>query len=189
MRGSTAVQTGMATALCGLPVAGRNNQPAKTQRERRRKTKDSRRRQAALLFLTNISLDGRPRHQPRDEPADPAANDEPRLSDSAGGSSAEPQPPAESHGPVAQVTEPAGSCSVSSCPGVITPTRPSSVTSPGFAGANEVFLEGGSAAEALAPDGLTSPAPGAHQPCSRVRSTPAAVSPVPAGTTLETRQR
>ncbi|XP_056896976.1 CDK5 and ABL1 enzyme substrate 2-like isoform X2 [Takifugu flavidus] len=179
----------MATALCGLPVTGRNNQPAKTQREHRRKTKDSRRRQAALLFLNNISLDGRPRNQPRDEHADQNADDEPGLSDSAGGPAAEPLPPAESHGPVAQVTEPAGSCSISSIPGVFTPTRPSSVTSPGFAGANEVFLEGGCAAEVLAPDTFTSPAPGVHQPCARVRSTPAAVSPVQAGTNLETRQR
>uniref|UniRef100_H2SSS5 Cdk5 and Abl enzyme substrate 2a n=2 Tax=Takifugu rubripes TaxID=31033 RepID=H2SSS5_TAKRU len=179
----------MATGLCGLPVTGRNNQPAKTQREHRRKTKDSRRRQAALLFLNNISLDGRPRNQPRDEHADQNADDEPGLSDSAGGPAAEPLPPAESHGPVAQVTEPAGSCSISSIPGAITPTRPSSVTSPGFSGANEVFLEGGCAAEVLAPDTFTSPAPGVHQPCAHVRSTPAAVSPVQAGTNLETRQR
>lgn len=142
-----------------------------------------------MLFLNNISLDGRPRSQPRDEHADQNANDEPRFSDSAGGSTVEPLPPSESHGPVAQVTETAGSCSISSFPGAITPTRPSSVMSPGFAGANEVFLEGGCAADALTPDAFTSPAPGVHQPCSRVRSTPAAVSPVQAGTNLETRQR
>lgn len=179
----------MATALCGLPAAGRNREPAKTHREHRKKTKDSRRRQAALLFLNNISLDGRPHNQPRDENAGQNANDEPWVSDSNGGSTVEPLPWAETHGPVSQVTEPTGSGSSSSFPGVITPTRPSSVTSPGFAGANEVFLEGGYGADALTPDTFTSPAPGVHQPCSRVRSTPAAVSPVQAGPTLESRQR
>ncbi|XP_055044784.1 CDK5 and ABL1 enzyme substrate 2 [Misgurnus anguillicaudatus] len=49
----------MATAACSTqstlnPCAG------KLHREHPRRTKDSRRRQAALLFLTNISLDGRP---------------------------------------------------------------------------------------------------------------------------------
>ncbi|XP_017343571.1 CDK5 and ABL1 enzyme substrate 2 isoform X3 [Ictalurus punctatus] len=46
----------MAAASCGL----HGGATAKTHKEPLRKSKDSRRRQAALLFLNNISLDGRP---------------------------------------------------------------------------------------------------------------------------------
>lgn len=46
----------MAAAACGT-LGGTT---AKTHKEQPRKSKDSRRRQAALLFLNNISLDGRP---------------------------------------------------------------------------------------------------------------------------------
>lgn len=46
----------MAAAFCGL----HGGATAKTHKEPPRKSKDSRRRQAALLFLNNISLDGRP---------------------------------------------------------------------------------------------------------------------------------
>lgn len=49
----------MAAAACG-PVAGAGANTAKTAHKEVRKSKDSRRRQAALLFLNNISLDGRP---------------------------------------------------------------------------------------------------------------------------------
>ncbi|XP_030624559.1 CDK5 and ABL1 enzyme substrate 2 [Chanos chanos] len=48
----------MATAACG-PHRGTGNN-TKPHKEHLRKSKDSRRRQAALLFLNNISLDGRP---------------------------------------------------------------------------------------------------------------------------------
>lgn len=47
----------MAAAACGANHGGTT---AKTHKEQPRKSKDSRRRQAALLFLNNISLDGRP---------------------------------------------------------------------------------------------------------------------------------
>ncbi|XP_067301989.1 CDK5 and ABL1 enzyme substrate 2 isoform X2 [Pseudorasbora parva] len=49
----------MAAAACGPRVCPRTNS-AKPHKEHLRKSRDSRRRQAALLFLTNISLDGRP---------------------------------------------------------------------------------------------------------------------------------
>ncbi|XP_032377737.1 CDK5 and ABL1 enzyme substrate 1 [Etheostoma spectabile] len=179
----------MATAVCGLVSTSSNNKSVKTHREQRRKTKDSKRRQAALLFLNNISLDGRPQCQPSDE-NDQKAAEEQRLRDRDGGATVVPLP-ADTQEPVAQVTEPAatGSGSSSSGPGVVSPTRPSFVMSPGLAGANEVFLEGGSAAEALTPDTPLSPVPTGHQPCSRARSTPAALSPVPTGNSMDSRQR
>ncbi|XP_018542877.1 CDK5 and ABL1 enzyme substrate 2 isoform X1 [Lates calcarifer] len=184
----------MATALCGLQSTGSNSKP-KTHREQRRRVKDSRRRQAALLFLNNISLDGRPQCQLNDGNTDQRAAEEHRLRERDGSATVVPSP-ADNQGPVAQVTEPiaAGSGSSSSFPGVVTPTRPSLVMSPGPAGtsvvgANEVFLEGGSAAESLTPDTPLSPLPTGHQPCSRVRSTPAALSPVPAGNSQDSRQR
>uniref|UniRef100_A0A671RXK4 CDK5 and ABL1 enzyme substrate 2-like n=1 Tax=Sinocyclocheilus anshuiensis TaxID=1608454 RepID=A0A671RXK4_9TELE len=49
----------MAAAACGTRGCPRTNS-AKPHKEHLRKSRDSRRRQAALLFLTNISLDGRP---------------------------------------------------------------------------------------------------------------------------------
>ncbi|KAL1020958.1 hypothetical protein UPYG_G00006900 [Umbra pygmaea] len=49
----------MATAACGRQCKS-DSDTGKTHKEHRRKGKDSRRRQAALLFLNNISLDGRP---------------------------------------------------------------------------------------------------------------------------------
>ncbi|XP_028849081.1 CDK5 and ABL1 enzyme substrate 2 [Denticeps clupeoides] len=49
----------MAAAACG-PQRATVGSAAKPHKELLRRTKDSRRRQAALLFLTNISLDGRP---------------------------------------------------------------------------------------------------------------------------------
>uniref|UniRef100_W5KYB6 Cdk5 and Abl enzyme substrate 2a n=1 Tax=Astyanax mexicanus TaxID=7994 RepID=W5KYB6_ASTMX len=49
----------MAAAACG-PHAGAGGSTSKPAHKELRKSKDSRRRQAALLFLNNISLDGRP---------------------------------------------------------------------------------------------------------------------------------
>lgn len=179
----------MATAVCGLPASGRNSKPAKTHRDQRRKAKDSRRRQAALLFLNNISLDGRPQCRSGDGNADQKSAEEHRLGDD--GPTMSPQPAADSQAAVSQVTEPVagGSGSSSSFPGAVTPTRPSLVMSPGYTEANEVFLEGGGGADTLTPDTIVSPAPTGHQPCSRVRSTPAALSPVPAAGSLDSRQR
>ncbi|KAM7411401.1 hypothetical protein PAMA_021408 [Pampus argenteus] len=184
----------MATAICGLQSTNSNSKPAKTHREQRRKAKDSKRRQAALLFLNNISLDGRPQCQFSDGNTDQQAAEGQRLWERDGGATVVP-PPADSQAPVVPVTEPAaaGSGSSSSFSGVVSPIRPSLVMSPGPAGtsavgANEVFLEGGRAAEALLPDTPLSPVAAGHQPCSRVRSTPA-LSPVSAGNSLDSRQR
>lgn len=49
----------MAAAACGVRGCPRAN-TAKPLKDHSRKSRDSRRRQAALLFLNNISLDGRP---------------------------------------------------------------------------------------------------------------------------------
>ncbi|KAK5924460.1 hypothetical protein CgunFtcFv8_001323 [Champsocephalus gunnari] len=152
----------MATAVCGLQS---NGKPGKTHRETRRKTKDSRRRQAALLFLNNISLDGRPLWQLGDENTDPTAAEEQHRDR---GDTEVPLPPIEIQEPASAVTQPpvSGGGSSSSVPGVLgPPPRPSGGMSPGPDGANEVFLEFGG-------------------PCSRVRSTTAALSPA-----LDPRQR
>uniref|UniRef100_A0A3B3DIJ2 Cdk5 and Abl enzyme substrate 2b n=2 Tax=Oryzias melastigma TaxID=30732 RepID=A0A3B3DIJ2_ORYME len=55
----------MAAAACGqqgaaITAAGSSKKPLSTREFNRRNRENSRRRQAALLFLTNISLDGRP---------------------------------------------------------------------------------------------------------------------------------
>ncbi|KAJ4934586.1 hypothetical protein JOQ06_007377, partial [Pogonophryne albipinna] len=170
----------MATAVCGLQS---NGKPGKTHRETRRKTKDSRRRQAALLFLNNISLDGRPLWQLGDENTDPTAAEEQQRDR---GDTEVPLPPIEIQEPASAVTQPpvSGGGSSSSVPGVLgPPPRPSGGMSPGPDGANEVFLEFGGVGDPLTPDPPLSPPPG-HQPCSRVRSTPAALSPA-----LDPRQR
>ncbi|XP_053173692.1 CDK5 and ABL1 enzyme substrate 2 isoform X1 [Scomber japonicus] len=192
----------MATALCGLQSTGSSSKPVKTHREHRRKARDSKRRQAALLFLNNISLDGRPQCQFNDGNNDQkAAEEQQRPGERDVGAAVEP-PPADSQAPVAPVTEPsaASSGSSSSFPGVVspTPTRPSLVMSPGPAGAsaavgaNEVFLEGVCAAETQQPpDTPLSPVPAAgQQPCGpRVKSAPSTLSPVPTGNTVDSRQR
>nr|XP_040049894.1 CDK5 and ABL1 enzyme substrate 2-like isoform X1 [Gasterosteus aculeatus aculeatus] len=186
----------MATAVCGLQSTGNNGKQGKTHREHRRKAKDSRRRQAALLFLNNISLDGRPQCQPSDGNTDRKAAEEQRLRDRDGAATFVP-PPADSQEPVTQVTEPAdaGSGSFSGFPAAVGPARLSTVisTGPGGAtvvGANEVFLEGGGAAETLTPDTPLSPVTtGGHAASSRVRSAPAAISPVPAASSLDSRPR
>uniref|UniRef100_A0A1A8MJS3 Cdk5 and Abl enzyme substrate 2a n=2 Tax=Nothobranchius pienaari TaxID=704102 RepID=A0A1A8MJS3_9TELE len=181
----------MATALCGLQSNG-SSKPARAHREQRRKVKDSRRRQAALLFLNNISLDGRPLRPLNVGNADQKPAEEPRIRDR--GVCEAPEPLSE--GPAGQVTDTpaAGGGSSSSVPGVFGPVRPSAVPSPGptatsSVGPNEVFLESGSAVESPTPDTPLSPAPAGHQPCSRAKSTPAALSPVPAANSLESRPR
>ncbi|XP_031659774.1 CDK5 and ABL1 enzyme substrate 2-like isoform X1 [Oncorhynchus kisutch] len=59
MRTINHYSTRMATAACGRQCKTGGN-TAKSQKEHLRKGKDSQRRQAALSFLNNISLDGRP---------------------------------------------------------------------------------------------------------------------------------
>ncbi|XP_054464686.1 CDK5 and ABL1 enzyme substrate 2 [Anoplopoma fimbria] len=163
----------MATAVCGLQSTGNSSKPGKTHREHRRKAKDSRRRQAALLFLTNISLDGRPQCLLSDANTEQKPAEEQRD-----GGVTVLSPPEDGQEPAAQVTEPTGHGSSSSFPGAVSPVGPA-------AGANEVFLE-----ETLPPDTPLSPGTAGHQPCSRVRSTPAAaISPAPTGSSLDARQR
>lgn len=183
----------MAAAVCGLQSNGGNGKPAKTHREHRRKAKDSRRRQAALLFLSNISLDGRPHSQLAVGNAEQKVVEEPRLGDRDGRAPDKLQP-ADSQGAGVTDPDPNGTVSSSSLPGILSPIRPSLVTSPGpstvsSVGPNDVFLEGSSAVEARTPDTPLSPVPAVHQPCSRTKSTPAVLSPVPAGNSLDSRQR
>ncbi|KAF3697209.1 CDK5 and ABL1 enzyme substrate 2 Interactor with CDK3 2 [Channa argus] len=189
LRLTATFQTRMATAVCGLQPTGSKSNTAKTNGERRRKVKDSRRRQAALLFLNNISLDGRPQCHLDNGKAENKTAEEPRLRGRDG--AAVVPPPAAKPAEVGPVSEPAasGSGSSSSFPDVVSPTRPSLVMSSGqvavsAVGANDVFLESGSACETP-----LSPVPTVHQPCSRVRSMPAVLSPSPAGNLVDSRQR
>uniref|UniRef100_A0A8C6S3B7 Cdk5 and Abl enzyme substrate 2a n=1 Tax=Neogobius melanostomus TaxID=47308 RepID=A0A8C6S3B7_9GOBI len=170
---SSATEASMAAAVCGL----QSNKTPKTL-EQRRKAKDSRRRQAALSFLTNISLDGRTPRELSNGNVGQKTAEEPRPRDTESG---------QSGSTGSQQTEPcaAGSGSSSSVTGLVTPVRPSLVISPGPAGsnavgANDVFLEGGSAAELLLPDVPVSPVSAGQPPCARVKSAPA-LSPAPSG--------
>lgn len=177
-RSELSVHTRMATALCGHQSAVSGAKTAKTQRECRRRARDSRRRQAALLFLSNISLDGRPQFPLRDGNNDRRHGEGLRLGE---GGAAVPPVPAESRGSASAPSEPVGSGSSSSFPGVLSPAAPGSVRSHGPAAANDVFLEGVSVAEAPLPpaDAPLSPPHSGQQFFSRGRSTPA-LSPLPA---------
>lgn len=160
----------MATAVCGRQAVGSSSKAAKTQREQRRKSRDSKRRQAAVLFLSNISLDGRPQCPLNDDDAARKAAEE------------QPPPPRSSPTESRRPPEPAPSAgsSSSSFPGGFAPS----------VGANEVFLEGGAAAESPeSPPPLLLPLTSAQQPCvSRGRSATAG-SPLPAGQSRDSRPR
>lgn len=164
----------MAAAVCGLQST--SNKTAKSL-EQRRKVKDSRRRQAALSFLTNISLDGRRQRELSDGKVGETAAEELRQRDSDSGQSGSTGAPLTEVGAT-------GTGSSSSFSGLVSPLRPSVVISPGPAGtvvgANEVFLEGGSAVEPLLPDIPLSPVSVGQQPCARIKSAPA-LSPAPSG--------
>ncbi|XP_061702752.1 CDK5 and ABL1 enzyme substrate 2-like isoform X2 [Syngnathoides biaculeatus] len=155
----------MASAVCGLQSVGRTGS-GKALREQRRKARDSKRRQAAVFFLSNISLDGRPQCRSNPDNAARKAAAEP------------PRSPAPLR--AAEPASVAGSSS-SSFPGVfISPSVRST-------GANEVFLEGGGVADTPAPP--LSPLTGGQQAfVSRGRSTPA-VSPLAPGQSQDSRPR
>lgn len=73
-----------AAAACGQHITAVSGKKSHTGREHsRRNRENSRRRQAALLFLSNISLDGRP---VQSNPAENAGNRYPKETDFEGGS-------------------------------------------------------------------------------------------------------
>nr|XP_061802443.1 CDK5 and ABL1 enzyme substrate 2-like [Nerophis lumbriciformis] len=165
----------MATALCGLQSIASSSsvgsKAAKTHRELRRKARDAKRRQAAVLFLSNISLDGRPLCSLNPDNDTRKAAEEPPRS-----------PHTENQRPASQVAEsaPSAGSSSSSFPAIFSPSVKSS-------GANEVFLEGGFTAES--PDTQLSPLTVCQQPSiCRGRSAPA-VSPLPTGSAQDSRPR
>ncbi|KAJ3586409.1 hypothetical protein NHX12_012807 [Muraenolepis orangiensis] len=169
----------MATAACGLQSTGTNS-ATKPHKERQKKAKDSGRRQAALLFLSNISLDGRPVcHITNGVGVEQKDAGERQIRDVVG-APAGPPPPAGHRESVGQVANPG---------------RPSLVMSPGpavasVAGPNEVFMEvgGEDPTMPLAIDTPLSPMPTGH--LSGARSPPV-FNPVPGvgATHLDSRQR
>ncbi|CAL8367176.1 unnamed protein product [Lota lota] len=176
----------MATAACGLQSTGNN--ATKSHKERQRKAKDSGRRQAALLFLSNISLDGRPVCHITNGSIEQKDVGEHQTGDV--GAPAGP-PPVGNQESAAQVSPAAPA----TCPaiGVVNPVRPSLVMSPGPAAsvavANEVFLEGGSEdTMPLLLDSPLSPIPPGHPSSAR---SPSVFSPVQgvSATHLDSRQR
>ncbi|KAM4610935.1 CDK5 and ABL1 enzyme substrate 2 [Polymixia lowei] len=181
----------MATAACGLQCTGNN--VTKPHKEHQKKTKDSKRRQAALLFLNNISLDGRPLCHLSNGNIDQKEAGEHSVGDVVGAPAG--HPPASSQGSLTQVPPAVIGSAPTTFPGigVVSPVRPSLVMSPGpgasVAGGNEVFLEVGSE-EAIPQDTPLSPVPPGHQsrPCAR---SPSVISPGPGGSSipLDSRQR
>ncbi|XP_077566821.1 CDK5 and ABL1 enzyme substrate 2 isoform X2 [Stigmatopora nigra] len=156
----------MATALCGpqsnpSDSTGGGSKATKTHREQRRKARDAKRRQAAVLFLSNISLDGRPLCNSKPDNGTRKAAEEPPRS-----------PKTDSQRPSSRLAEsvPSAGGSLSSYPAIFS-----------CAAANEVFLEGGCAVESLETQ---------LSPLTGCRSRPApAASPLPAGPSQDTRPR
>ncbi|CAL1606493.1 unnamed protein product [Knipowitschia caucasica] len=172
----------MAAAVCGPHYPGKAPKAPRAPKtlEQRRKARDSRRRQAALSFLTNISLDGRPQDAAgalRD-----SGSSEPVCSPAASG---------------ANSTElcATSSSSASSVSGLTAPPRASLLLSPAPAGpaltvgANEVFLE----SECVLPEVSLNP----MSPVSAVslgqtslsRVKTSALSPTPGSSVLDAHRR
>ncbi|XP_056130920.1 CDK5 and ABL1 enzyme substrate 2 [Lampris incognitus] len=183
----------MAAVACGLQCQG-NSSATRPNKDPQRKTRDSRRRQAALLFLNNISLDGRPLCRLSNGNADGRDAWERRpQSDGA--------PPAGRHqGSSAAQVSPAAAAADAALPGTLAAgnpvLHPPAVASPGrgvtaAAGTHEV-LSRGDGSDLTPSETPRSPAmPAHHQSCLRARS-PSVFSPAPAGAAsvpLDSRQR
>lgn len=154
----------MAAAACGPRVCPRTNS-AKPHKEHLRKSRDSRRRQAALLFLTNISLDGRPVYNLSNGIVGPREA-ESRCVD-VGVSSAVTGPPlstSSSYGTFTQVTSSISGGTTTPIPRTNTYPAPLSPPPALNEGSSDVFTEDGRADPLSVPAPLLSPTSGPLNP-------------------------
>lgn len=177
----------MATAAYGLQGTGNN--ATKSHKEHLKKSKDSRRRQAALLFLNNISLDGRPLYNLSNGNGDQKDAGEHRRRDIVAEVG---HPSASSQGSVPQVSPALIGSVLTAVPGIgVSPVRPTLVMCPGpgasAVGANEVFLDGSNSVDTIPTDTPLSPI---AQSYSSARS-PSVLSPLPTDNVMpvDSRQR
>ncbi|XP_057219470.1 CDK5 and ABL1 enzyme substrate 2 isoform X1 [Triplophysa rosa] len=129
----------MAAAACGARGCPKAN-TAKPLKEHMRKSRDSRRRQAALLFLNNISLDGRPVYNLNNGVVGPREAENQCVDVAASAPTGPPLSTTSSYGTYTQVSVSVSGESATPLPR--TNTHPAPLSPPTFSqGSSDVFTE------------------------------------------------